>query len=66
MGRIRRGGFIFEWWVGDHPPRHIHISDADGNLLGRIRLDTKESLSAWKPTKKVLEVIDDLQKEGRL
>jgi hypothetical protein len=38
MGRIRRGGYIFEWWIGDHPPRHIHVSDGHGKLLGRVRL----------------------------
>src|SRR4051812_32427997 len=38
MGRIRRGGYVFEWWIGDQPPRHIHVSDADGRLPGRVRL----------------------------
>lgn len=25
MGRIKRGGYFMEWWVGDHLPKHIHI-----------------------------------------
>lgn len=66
MGRIRRGGYVFEWWIGDHPPRHVHVSDADGRLLGRVRLDTKESLDEWRPSRKVLELITELEDEGRL
>ena len=33
MGKVRRGGYVFEWWIGDHPPRHIHVSDSNGKLL---------------------------------
>ena len=27
MGKIRRSGFILEWFIGDHEPRHIHVYD---------------------------------------
>ncbi len=66
MGRIRRSGYVFEWWIGDHPPRHIHISDSNGKLLGRIALDTLQSLDDWTPPRKVLETIQQLIAEGRL
>jgi len=66
MGRIRRGGYIFEWWIGDHPPRHVHVSDSDGILLGRVNLKTKEPIDDWNPPRKVLQIIDDLMREGRL
>jgi len=66
MGRIRRGGYFLEWWIGDHPPRHIHVSDSNGRLLGRIRLDTREPLDPWQPPRKVIQIIEDLEKEGRL
>jgi hypothetical protein len=66
MGRVRRGGYIFEWWIGDHPPRHIHISDSDGNLLGRFRLDSMEGMEDWKPPRKVVEIIEQLIDENRL
>jgi hypothetical protein len=23
MGKIRRGGYIFIWWIGDHAPRRV-------------------------------------------
>jgi hypothetical protein len=66
MGRVRRSGYIFEWWIGDHPPRHIHISDSNGKLLGRVALDNLQPLDDWHPPKIVLEVIRQLQKEGHL
>ena len=66
MGRIRRGGYVFEWWIGDHPPRHVHVSDSNGNILGRIRLNPIEAVDEWQPSRKVIEIIKDLQREGRL
>jgi len=66
MGRVRQGGFIFEWWIGDHPPRHVHVSDRDGNLLGRIVLETLEPLEDWTPSRKALAIIEQLKTEKRL
>ncbi|MFA7234702.1 MAG: hypothetical protein WC076_11390 [Terrimicrobiaceae bacterium] len=54
MGKIRRGGYVFEWWIGDHEPRHVHVSKIDGRILGRIVLATKLPMDAWNPPKKVL------------
>jgi hypothetical protein len=31
MGKIRRGNYVFVTWVGDHPPRHVHVYK-DGKL----------------------------------
>jgi hypothetical protein len=66
MGKVRRGGYVFEWWIGDHAPRHVHISDSNGELLGRVALETGAPLDDWKPPKKVLDIIRQLQQEERL
>jgi hypothetical protein len=66
MGKVRRGGYIFEWWIGDHSPRHVHISDSDGKLLGRVALENMQSLDDWKPPRKVVDIIQQLQNEERL
>ena len=66
MGKVRRGGYIFEWWIGDHAPRHVHVSDNNGELLGRVRVDTMEPLDNWQPPRKVLEIIRQLVEEDRL
>jgi len=41
-------------------------SDSSGELLGRIALETGEPLDDWKPPKKVLDIIRQLQQEKRL
>ncbi len=66
MGKIRRGGFIFEWWIGDHKPKHVHVSDSNGDLLGRVSLEDFHSLDDWKPPRKVLEIIQQIVKERNL
>jgi len=42
VGRIRRGGYIFVTWVGDHSPRHVHVYD-DDTLIMKWDLDSGES-----------------------
>jgi hypothetical protein len=59
-------GYLFEWWIGDHPPRHVHVSDQNGNFLGRVVIESKDPLDDWKPPKKVLEIIQELESDGRL
>ncbi|MFH1741222.1 MAG: DUF4160 domain-containing protein [bacterium] len=64
MGKIRRGNYIFLSWTGDHSPRHVHVYRAG-------RLAVKWDLENWiamrgKPTKRVLELIRELQEEGLL
>jgi len=42
------------------------VSDRDGNLLGRVALETMEPLDDWKPPRKALEIIRELQTKGKL
>ncbi|MGZ8901338.1 MAG: DUF4160 domain-containing protein [Limisphaerales bacterium] len=66
MGRIRRGGYIFMWWIGDHPPRHVHVFDKDAKLITRVNLETLEPMDIPKIDRKVVTLIRELQKEGRI
>jgi hypothetical protein len=66
MGKIRRGGYIFEWWIGDHEPKHIHVSDGNGELLGRVASGNFAPLDDWKPPRKVVEIIQQIVKERGL
>jgi hypothetical protein len=66
MGRIRRGGYIIKWFIGDHPPRHVHIEKENGELIGRLDLERMTGLEGWQPDRKLLKVIEDLRREGRL
>jgi len=66
MGKVRRGGYIIKWFIGDHSPRHVHIETPGGKLLGRLDLTTLDGIEGWQPSKKLLKIIEELKKEGRL
>jgi hypothetical protein len=63
MGKIRRGGFVFITWKGDHPPRHVHVY-RDGTLVLKWNLDDQVPMSG-KPTQRLLRLAE-LEAEGLL
>ena len=65
MGRIKRGGYVFEFWVGDHPTRHVHVLK-DRKLIARVELDEKLTLMQGKINRRVREILKSLIKEGVL
>ena len=64
MTKIRRGGYVFLVWAGDHSPRHVHVYRNGAQVL-------KWDLENWramygKPTTRVLGLIKALSDEGLL
>ena len=64
MGKIRRGGYVFIYWAGDHPPRHVHVY-RDGSLV------VKWDLEGWRAMRgranhRVLLLLHQLRTEGLL
>jgi len=62
--KIRRGGYIFVGWIGDHSPRHVHVY-RNGTLVVKWDLDT------WQPMKgqagaRVERLLRELVEEGKL
>ena len=37
MGRVKRGGYLIEWWMGDHTPKHVHVYK-DGQEVAKVRV----------------------------
>ena len=66
MGKIRRSGYVLEWFIGDHEPRHVHVYDAKGRLIGRLDIDRLVGVEGWQPDRKLVKLIEDLKREGRL
>ena len=64
MGKIRRGGFIFITWKGDHPPRHVHFY-RDGRLIVKWNLDDHVAMKGVI-TQRILQLIREREKEGSL
>lgn len=64
MGKIRRGGYIFITWKSDHSPRHVHVY-RDGKLVVTWDLGNKKPMKG-EASRKVVELIEKLESEGRL
>ncbi len=64
MGKIRRGGYIFITWESNHSPRHVHVY-RDGKLVVKWDLDNKKPMKG-EASRKVVELIEKLESEGRL
>ena len=64
MGKIRRGGYIFVTWKGDHSPRHVHVY-RDGVLIVKWDLDNSKPM-VGKSTRRVRLLIEQLEFEGAL
>jgi hypothetical protein len=62
--KIRRGGYIFVARRSDHPPRHVHVY-RNGRLIVKWDLENRTSMKG-KASAKVLELISQLEAEGRL
>jgi hypothetical protein len=64
VGKYRRGGYVFITWKGDHPPRHLHVY-RDGTLIVKWDLDSQRAMKG-AATRRILELIRELEAEGRL
>ena len=64
MGKIRRGNYVFVFWVGDHPPRHVHVY-RDGKLVLKWDLDHDKVMKGGV-SQQILKYINELRGEGRL
>ena len=64
MSKIRRGGYVFLTWAVDHSPQHVHVY-RDGKLVLKWDLDNQKPM-AGRPSRKVIELIHQLEAEGLL
>jgi len=64
MTKIRRGGYVFITWIGDHPPRHVHIY-RDGKLIVKFDLERWKVMSG-KMSSRIFIVLTELRRQGQL
>ena len=64
MGKVRRGGFVFLTWKGDHSPRHVHVYRG-GRFVVKWDLENGRTMTG-KPSAQIIKIIADLLREGRL
>jgi hypothetical protein len=63
MGKVRRGNYIFYFWIGDHG-HHVHVYKDSRQVL-KWDLDENKVMDG-KITKKLRKIIEQLKKEGRI
>lgn len=64
VGKIRRGGYLFVSWIGDHG-NHVHVF-RDGKLITKWNLDQDcEEPGSRQVSRKVRDIIRELKAEGR-
>ena len=64
MGKVRRGGYIFVTWKGDHSPRHVPVY-RDDLFIVKWDLDNNVPMMGTI-TRRVRELIEQLESEGEL
>ena len=64
MGRIRRGGYVFVTWIGDHDPRHVHVYK-DGEPVLKWDLEASGAIGG-RANRRIVRLIAELVEEGRL
>jgi len=64
VGLIRRGGYLFITWKGDHAPRHVHVY-RDGRLVVKWDLEQGRAMTGTA-SRRIRRIIQRLQREGRL
>ena len=64
MGKLRRGGYVFKTWTGDHSPRHVHIF-RDDKLIVKWDLENGSPLKG-RASRKLRKIIAALIAEGHL
>lgn len=64
MGPLKRGGYLIEWWMGDHLPKHVHVYQ-DGFEVAKIQIPEMIVLSGrW--TRKLRKILEELIRKGDL
>jgi hypothetical protein len=62
--RIRRGGYVLFTWVGDHPPRHVHVL-RNGRLVVKWNLEEGRSMEGYASAD-IVRLLRQLEDEGLL
>ncbi|MFH1262991.1 MAG: DUF4160 domain-containing protein [Pseudomonadota bacterium] len=64
MGRIQRAGYLIEWWMGDHMPKHAHVYK-DGKEVAKVQVPQLLVLKG-RLNKKLRRIFADLIRQGEL
>lgn len=64
MGRIKRGGYLIEWWMGDHWPKHVHVYQ-DGKEIAKVQVPEMIVLTGHV-NKRLRKILKEILEKGGL
>jgi hypothetical protein len=64
MGRIGRGGYLIDWWIGDHEPKHVHVYN-DGRLVAKVVVPSLLVLTG-QVDRRLRKILEELIEEGKI
>lgn len=64
MGREKREGYIIEWWMGDHDPKHVHIYK-NGKEIAKVVVPDMRILTG-NLNRKLRKIIEELLRDGKI
>ena len=64
MGKVKRDGYVFLSWIGDHTPKHVHVYK-DGKLIVKWDIENTMAMKG-AATRTILKYIDELLEEGKI
>ena len=64
MGKLKRGGYVFLSWIGDHSPKRVHVY-RDDRLVLKWDLEAQVPMSG-RADARLRRLIAKLVEEGKL
>lgn len=64
MGRVRRGGYLIDWWIGDHSPKHVHVY-RNGAFVAKVEIPGMLLLSG-RMNRRLRRILQELVEENLL
>ena len=64
MGKVKRGGYVFLSWIGDHSPKHVHVYK-NGKLIVKWDIENNMAMKG-SATRTILKYVEALVQEGKI
>jgi len=64
MGKVKRGGYVFLSWIGDHSPRHVHVYK-NGKFIVKWDIENNIEIKGFA-TRTIVKFIEELIREGKI
>ena len=64
MGKVKRGGYVFLSWIGDHTPKHVHVYK-NGKLIVKWDIENNMAMKG-SASRTILKYVEALVQEGKI